>query len=118
MTSYPDSFAERVNIDIAALSEALCNETRKTRSREISTEDLLVGLISECAEVIHAVTKAQQFGVGNTWDGVTNAERLAEEIGDVWGIATELAARGVLDFGEVMRRSAGKIERMQRAATK
>ena len=40
-------------------------------------------LQEECAEVIQAVSKINRFGRDTEWQGVTNKEHLAVELGDL-----------------------------------
>jgi len=49
-------------------------------------------LQEECAEVIQAISKVQRFGMYDTYQGASNLERLAEEIGHVKCMIMELQA--------------------------
>lgn len=62
------------------------------------TEHLLACLAEECAEVSQRVTKALRFGVSEVQPGqaLTNAERIANELTDLFGVVEMLAERGVL----------------------
>lgn len=54
--------------------------------------ELLTILIEECAEVTQRATKAQRFGLAEKQPGqrLSNAQRLAREIGDVLALVDEV----------------------------
>ena len=47
-----------------------------------NTKEVMAILQEECAEVIQAVSKINRFGRDTEWQGVTNKQHLAIEIGD------------------------------------
>lgn len=68
------------------------------REREIITI-----LVEECAEVQQRATKALRFGIEEIQPGqmMTNAQRLAAEVGDMLEMVEILVAMGVLDRAEI-----------------
>ncbi len=50
----------------------------------------LTTVIEECAEVIQACTKTQRFGLGSTWEGSSNFEKLTAEVGDLLCVLDKL----------------------------
>jgi NTP pyrophosphatase (non-canonical NTP hydrolase) len=48
-----------------------------------NTKEVMAILQEECAEVIQAVSKINRFGRDTEWEGVTNKQHLAIEIGDL-----------------------------------
>ena len=56
------------------------------------TDYLLTQLASECAEIVHRVTKAQHFGLHEKQPGQDkdNIERIAEEVNDLFGVLAML----------------------------
>jgi NTP pyrophosphatase (non-canonical NTP hydrolase) len=48
-----------------------------------NTKEVMAILQEECAEVIQAVSKINRFGRDTEWQGVTNKQHLAIEIGDL-----------------------------------
>jgi hypothetical protein len=83
-------------------------------STRLTTDYLLTQLISECAEIIHAVTKAQQFGLNRQYPErkVLNIEQIAMEIGETIGVVRELMLRGILDESIINAAASNKINRM------
>jgi NTP pyrophosphatase (non-canonical NTP hydrolase) len=62
-------------------------------------EHLLTCLSEECAEVAQRVSKALRFGLGEVEIGqtLTNAERIGQEMRDLFAVADILQAEGVLE---------------------
>lgn len=62
------------------------------------TEHLLVCLSEECDEVGQRAAKALRFSLGEVQpgQGLTNAERIVEELHDLISVATILWMRGVI----------------------
>jgi len=60
-------------------------------------EHLLTVLSEECAEVAQRVSKALRFGLEEVQPGqfATNAERIVEELADLWAVTTLLEREGV-----------------------
>lgn len=81
----------------------------------LTREDLLIGLMEECAEVIKAASKCLRFGYNRAWPGYgRNDLVLAHEIGDVVGIANELHRRG-LSIPIALAASHDKLAKMEQA---
>ena len=62
------------------------------------TEHLLSCLAEECCEVGQRVSKALRFGLAEVQAGqpLNNADRIVEELVDLWSVAVMLAEEGVL----------------------
>lgn len=56
-------------------------------------KEVLSLLTQECAEVIHAIAKADHFGLENSHKGVTNIEHIQQEIADVLTLIIALTVR-------------------------
>ncbi len=80
------------------------------------SEHLLVILAEECSEVSQRVTKALRFGVEEVQTGqdLTNAERIVEELIDLYTLVDMLAAEGVLTAENLPERMARKRERVEK----
>jgi NTP pyrophosphatase (non-canonical NTP hydrolase) len=59
-------------------------------------DGLLTRLMEECAEVIKACSKAQRFGIKTNYQGVSNAQNIADELYDVGLVQAELWNRYLL----------------------
>jgi len=61
---------------------------------------LLTKLAEECNEVAQQALKSQQFGLEEIYQpiGKSNAERLFEELNDLWAIVNMLNAKTNLNF--------------------
>jgi NTP pyrophosphatase (non-canonical NTP hydrolase) len=78
------------------------------------TEHLLTCLAEECAEVAQRVSKALRFGLTEVQpgQGKDNAERIAEELGDLYAVALILADENVIPLAEApLTAKREKIER-------
>lgn len=78
--------------------------------------ELLTILIEECAEVQQRATKALRFGLSEIQPGqpLTNAERLAREVGDIQETVDRLASIGVLDLDEIALGQRHKMDQLDR----
>lgn len=82
--------------------------------------ELLTILGEEAAETIQRATKAMRFGLSEVQPGQgrTNAQRLAQEIGDFLGMVDQLIAQGLLakdDVEEARRRKLYKLIQFMQA---
>lgn len=82
-------------------------------------DNLLSHLAQECAEVAIRCTKAQMFGLLEVQpeQSLTNAERIAEELCDLYATVDELKCAGLLPLMYEDEREA-RIHAKQRKATK
>lgn len=62
-------------------------------SKEI--DHLLLCLSEEAGEVVQAACKAGRFGLYDSYNGVTNHERISSEINDLLGVVSALLDHGV-----------------------
>lgn len=87
------------------------------------TEHLLEILSEECAEVIQRVSKANRFGLTEIQPGqaFTNAERICQEICDMYAVIEMLegcgALQGVIDVDHIQAKKAKVKEFMEYAET-
>ena len=73
------------------------------------TNEALVILQEECAEVIQEVSKCFRFGINDlNKDGIKHSVVLEKEVADMLCMVDILVEQGVLDLG---RLDAGKIEK-------
>lgn len=88
-----------------------------------TTEHLLTILSEECAEVSQRVSKALRFGLKEIQPGqlFTNAERICEEICDLYAVVEMLedsgALQGVVDIDRIQAKKARVKEFMKYAET-
>ena len=77
-------------------------------------DELLTILQEECAEVIQAISKAKRFGIDNTHlkSGVSNRERITEEIGDLLALV-DILLDEVVDKKQVEAAKRAKVEKLR-----
>lgn len=77
----------------------------------------LVMLMEECAEVQKAVCKALRHGLDDVnphGDGTSNRLQIAQELGDVFGLADILAISGTLRSEDIADSRYSKAERIKK----
>ena len=57
----------------------------------------------ECAEVIQAISKSMRFGNDAMYHGITNQERLEEEVGDLMCMINLMMTRNLVRQDEVFK---------------
>lgn len=67
----------------------------------------------ECAEVTQAISKVFRFGLSSIYNGQSNRERLAEEVGDLMCMIDLLIDTGILNETEVMVAKQEKMLKLQ-----
>ena len=78
----------------------------------LTIDDLLICLVEECSEVIHAATKCLRFGFDRTHPGYGhNREVLAREVGDLLGVIDELP----LTLETITQNRIGKLKKIVRS---
>ena len=75
--------------------------------------EALVILQEECAEVIQVISKMHRFGADNEYNGVSNRERLTQEIADVLVLINHLCDTGVVDEQTIHRAMAKKLKKLK-----
>jgi NTP pyrophosphatase (non-canonical NTP hydrolase) len=72
-------------------------------------------LQEECAEVIQIVSKIRRFGLDeyHLKVGITNRERLAEEIGDLLCMVQLVTEHGLADIDSIESARLKKIEKLK-----
>ena len=68
----------------------------------------------ECAEVVQAISKCFRFGPNDEYNGVTNKQRLEEEVGDLLCMIQLMMHQGVIDENNVNAASIQKRIKLER----
>lgn len=64
--------------------------------------EILNILQEECAEVIQVISKCRRFGIDNSHkDGITQRQKLTQEIGDVSAMISLLIDHGVVSVEDI-----------------
>ena len=71
-------------------------------------EEIMLICQEECAEVAQAISKVFRFGVDGLHNGVSNRERLEEEIGDLLCMIEMLTEEGIIDAGGIANAAQAK----------
>jgi NTP pyrophosphatase (non-canonical NTP hydrolase) len=78
------------------------------------TQEALVILQEECAEVIQAASKIYRFGLDNAHkSGNTQRANLEMEIGDMLALVDILIEQGVVDLNNLNTAKLNKIEKLK-----
>ena len=79
------------------------------------TDEALLILSEECAEVVQAISKCQRFGIDNYKPGKpkSNREHLETEIGDLVAMIVILEELGVIDHDRIHQHSIEKRNKLQ-----
>ena len=80
------------------------------------TQEIMLILQEECAEVTQAISKCFRFGMNECYPGTntTNRDRLEEEIGDLLAMVALLEQAGVITEAGLHAAFDGKIEKLKR----
>jgi hypothetical protein len=82
---------------------------------EIKTQEALIILQEECAEVIQEVSKCFRFGITNlNKDGVRHSVMLNTEVGDMLALVDILVDQGILDPNALEFAKQNKIEKLKK----
>jgi len=68
----------------------------------------------ECAEVVQAISKCFRFGPNDEYNGVTNKQRLEEEVGDLLCMIRLMMNQGIIDENNVNAASIQKKIKLER----
>jgi NTP pyrophosphatase (non-canonical NTP hydrolase) len=78
------------------------------------TQEALIILQEECAEVIQAASKIYRFGLDNSHkSGITQRANLEIEIGDMLALVDILVEQGVVDLNNLNTAKLNKIEKLK-----
>ena len=77
------------------------------------SNEALIILQEECAEVIQVISKMHRFGADNEYNGVSNKDRLTQEIADVLVLINHLCDTGVVDEPTIHRAMAKKLKKLK-----
>ena len=79
-------------------------------------EEVMDILQEECAEVIQVISKMHRFGIGHehvsSHRGITNTEKLEEEVGDLLAMIDLLVENNVLRIDQLNEAKQKKIEKL------
>lgn len=79
------------------------------------TQEALIILQEECAEVIQAASKIYRFGIDNEHkSGATQRENLELEIGDMLALVDILVDQGVINLYNINKANAAKKEKLKK----
>lgn len=67
----------------------------------------------ECAEVTQAISKIFRFGINSEYNGVTNIQRLEEEIGDLLAMISILTDKKIINEDNLMKYIQEKMTRLK-----
>ena len=68
----------------------------------------------ECAEVVQAISKCFRFGPNDEYNGLSNKQRLEEEVGDLLCMIQLMMHQGVIDENNVNAASIQKKIKLER----
>ena len=68
----------------------------------------------ECAEVVQAISKCFRFGPDDEYNGLTNKQRLEEEVGDLLCMIRLMMNQGMIDENNVQKASVQKQIKLER----
>jgi NTP pyrophosphatase (non-canonical NTP hydrolase) len=71
----------------------------------------------ECAEVIQAISKVFRFGLDETFEGKTNKQGLASELGDLQCMINLIQEHGIVSKEEIRNAEISKRNRLQMWST-
>ena len=78
------------------------------------TQEALIILQEECAEVIQAASKIYRFGLDNSHkSGATQRANLEMEIGDMLALVDILVEQGTVDLNNLQAAKLNKIEKLK-----
>ena len=79
------------------------------------TQEALIILKEECAEVIQAVSKCYRFGLDNSHkSGLTQRANLELEVGDMLALVDILVDQGVIDLNNLQTAKLNKVEKLKK----
>jgi len=67
----------------------------------------------ECAEVTQAISKIFRFGINSEYNGVTNIQRLEEEIGDLLAMISILTDKKIINEDNLTKYIQEKMTRLK-----
>jgi hypothetical protein len=78
-------------------------------SSSIHQEALSI-LSEECAGVIKSCSKIMRFGTGSSWDGVTNSQTLAKEVGSLLAVIDIALELDIIRQDEIIEAKMNKFK--------
>lgn len=76
-------------------------------------EEILTITQEECSEVIQVISKGRRFGYDIDYNGVTNRQKLTQEVGDVLAMVDLLVKYEILSYDDLMKAKAAKFEKLK-----
>ena len=77
-------------------------------------EEIMLITQEECAEVTQAISKVFRFGMESQHNGVSNQERLTEEVGDLMCMIDLMIDSGIVNEAAVMTAKHEKMMKLQK----
>lgn len=71
-------------------------------------EEVMLIAQEECAEVVQAISKCFRFGFNDEYNGLTNKQRLEEEVGDLLCMLELMQQHGIIDSSKVLEANVRK----------
>lgn len=91
--------------------------TLKTDMRTLRRDQILTITQEECAEVIQVISKIFRFGLGHehisSHRGITNTQKLEEEVGDLLAMVDLLIEEQILDPEHLSAAKQQKIQKLK-----
>jgi len=84
------------------------NKFAVNRMKSARQEEIMLICQEECAEVAQAISKVFRFGITGEHLGVTNRERLEEEIGDLLCMIEMMTEEEIIDASVVAKAAQAK----------
>ena len=85
--------------------------------RTTQQDEILTITQEESAEVIQVISKIFRFGLGHehvsSGRGITNTEKLSEEVGDLLAMIDLLIDEGILNVNRLQEHKQAKIEKLK-----
>jgi NTP pyrophosphatase (non-canonical NTP hydrolase) len=77
-------------------------------------KEILLITQEECAEVTQAISKIFRFGMDGEYNGVSNRERLEDELGDLQCMINLLISEGMINQGKLLEAHGRKLEKLKK----
>jgi NTP pyrophosphatase (non-canonical NTP hydrolase) len=77
-------------------------------------KEILLITQEECAEVTQAISKIFRFGMDGEYNGVSNRERLEDELGDLQCMINLLMSEVMINQGKLLEAHGRKLEKLKK----
>ncbi len=76
-------------------------------------EEILTISQEECAEIIQVISKGNRFGFDVEYEGVTNRQKLTQEVGDFFAMAELMLRYNIINLDDVLAAKQAKFEKLK-----